>query len=216
MRIVALSDIHGAYGEMERIISSEDDLDLVILAGDITTNGDKRELAKGLDVVRKQRVPFLAVCGNMDPPVLEEVLLAERASINGRGAVVGGVGFFGVSAAPHSFLHTPNEISEEEIRRCAEAGWKEVSTARRKIFVPHAPPARTKIDKTFLGAHVGSSAVREFIEVYQPDAVLCGHIHEARGTDSIGTTQVVNCGAAAKGYYAVIEVGETLTITLKP
>jgi hypothetical protein len=111
-------------------------------------------------------------------------------------------------------MHTPYEISEEEIKKRAEAGWLEVQAARWKIFVPHAPPQKTKLDRIFLGKHVGSTAVREFIEQYQPDVVICGHIHEARGVDSLGKATMVNCGAAGKGYYAIIEIGNTVDVQL--
>ena len=151
----------------------------------------------------------------MDPPNLEETFDRLKVSINGKAAIVGEAGFFGVSASPFSPLHTPYEISEEEIRRRAEEGWKRVQGARWKIFIPHAPPFDTKLDKIFAGAHVGSTAVRAFIDHYQPDVVVCGHIHEARGKDSIGKTQIVNCGPAGKGYYAVIELGDTISVENK-
>jgi hypothetical protein len=67
-----------------------------------------------------------------------------------------------------------------------------------------------------LGKHVGSTAVRKFIEERQPDIAICGHIHEARGQDVIGKTKIVNCGTAAKGYYAVVEIAETITVANKP
>jgi Icc-related predicted phosphoesterase len=64
-----------------------------------------------------------------------------------------------------------------------------------------------------MGTHVGSKSVRDFIEREQPDVVICGHIHEARGQDAIGRSKIVNCGPASKGYYAVIEIGEKILIT---
>ena len=38
------------------------------------------------------------------------------------------------------------------------------------------------------------------------------NIHEGRGKDKIEKTTIVNCGAAASGYYAVIELKETISI----
>ena len=72
------------------------------------------------------------------------------------------------------------------------------------ILVSHTPPADTVVDRTGSGLHVGSRAVRQFIERVQPDLCLTGHIHEARGTDTLGRTLVVNPGELAAGGYAVI------------
>ena len=49
------------------------------------------------------------------------------------------------------------------------------------------------------GQHVGSRAIRRFIEAHQPPLALAGHIHESPRTsasyrDAIGRTQVVNPG----------------------
>jgi len=43
--------------------------------------------------------------------------------------------------------------------------------------------------------HVGSKAVTEAIEIYQPLMGLHGHIHESSGDDKIRNTTVVNPGS---------------------
>ncbi|MFA5192611.1 MAG: metallophosphoesterase, partial [Verrucomicrobiia bacterium] len=134
--------------------------------------------------------------------------------LDGRGVVMGGVGLFGVSAGPKSPLHTPYEITEEQIAARIEAGFAEVKDCRLKIFCPHAPPKDTACDRIHSGLHVGSTAVRAFIEREQPDLVLCGHIHESRGEDLIGRTRVVNPGPVTAGHCAVVEIGETLAVRL--
>ena len=212
MQIIALTDIHGSYKKVNDILMKESACDVIILGGDLTTFGSPKEADDAVRLFQSHGKPVLVVAGNMDPPNLEETFDRLKVSINGKAAIVGEAGFFGVSACPFSPLHTPYEISEEEIRRRAEEGWKRAQAARWKIFVPHAPPSNTKLDRILAGAHVGSTAVREFIEKKQPDVVLCGHIHEARGRDSIGKTQIVNCGPAGKGYYAVIELGDTIKV----
>jgi uncharacterized protein len=42
---------------------------------------------------------------------------------------------------------------------------------------------------------VGSTAVREIIEEYQPALALHGHIHESRGEAQIGRTLAINSGS---------------------
>jgi len=71
--------------------------------------------------------------------------------------------------------------------------------ANRTVFVFHSPPRDTHCDLARIGAHVGSRAIRRFIERHQPPITLSGHIHEAPRTsssfrDRIGTTEVVNPG----------------------
>lgn len=50
---------------------------------------------------------------------------------------------------------------------------------QKTIFVSHAPPYGTTLDVISNGAHVGSKAIREYIETNQPLISLSGHIHEA-------------------------------------
>jgi hypothetical protein len=212
MRIIALADIHGSHDTVQEILRHEGPFDAVVIAGDVTTKGTAQELESAILAVRQHGQPVVAVAGNMDPPRLEQSLEALGVSLNGRGVVIGDAGFFGVSACPVTPFHTPYELDEEEIARRAEAGWAQVASARWKIFVPHTPPSMTKLDRTFAGIHVGSTAVREFIERNHPDVVVCGHIHEARGVDAIAGTQMVNCGPAGRGSYAVITVDGTVQV----
>ena len=212
MRFLAFADIHGAYERVDQIIQSERDADGIIIGGDLTTYGLPAEGEKAIRFFQNNGMPIFAVAGNMDSPDFDRKHEDLGVSINAKGKMLGEVGLFGVSASPFTPMNTPYEIAEDEIARRAEMGWNDISTARWKIFVPHAPPRDTKLDKIMLGRHVGSTAVRSFIEQHHPDVVVCGHIHEARGIDTIGKTRIVNCGPAGKGYYAVIEIGEEISV----
>ncbi len=213
MKIVALTDIHGAYKKAEEIIRKAQ-ADVVIIGGDLTTVGSVREAEEAVARFQSFTGSVLCIAGNMDLPAHDDLFVRLGVSINGRGVIIDGVGFFGVSAGPHSPLHTPYEISEEEISLRLAAGHAQVERCGVKILVPHAPPYGTKVDIVHAGFHVGSTAVREFIENEEPDVVVCGHIHEARGKDAIDKTVIVNCGAASQGHFANLEiiVGE-ITVT---
>ncbi len=55
--------------------------------------------------------------------------------------------------------------------------------ADKTVYVIHAPPYKTNLDQVYNGfgdeaVHLGSMAVRLFIERYQPLLTLHGHIHE--------------------------------------
>ena len=67
------------------------------------------------------------------------------------------------------------------------------------VYVLHSPPRDTACDVISTRQHVGSRAIRAFVETRQPRLVLSGHIHESpRVTgawrDRLGTTPVVNPG----------------------
>ena len=80
-----------------------------------------------------------------------------------------------------------------------EQGYNQVKTAPQHILVSHTPPLKTKADSIGSGIHVGSKAVRTFIENHQPAYCLCGHIHEARSCDRIGKTRIINPGMIRDG-----------------
>ncbi len=211
MRILALTDIHGAYGLAEEIARLERP-DVVVVGGDLTTIGTVAEAEAALQRISPLSGAMMCVAGNMDSPRHDELFERLGLSINGRGRRHDRVGFFGVSGAPFSRLHTPYEITEEEIGARIRAGYAMVADAPVKVFVPHAPPYGTRVDIIHAGYHVGSTAVREAVEDLHPDIVICGHIHEGRGLDTLDQSRIVNCGAAAQGYYALITIGDELSI----
>lgn len=75
---------------------------------------------------------------------------------------------------------------------------------KKTIFVIHTPPYDTKLDMVFNRTrvkHVGSVAVRRFIERYQPLATLHGHVHESAGIEKIGKTICVNPGQNERKFH---------------
>ena len=77
---------------------------------------------------------------------------------------------------------------------------KKSSNPKKTIYVIHPPPFNTKLDIITTGAHVGSKAVREFIEKEQPLLTLHGHIHESPQMsgawhDNINETICINVGS---------------------
>ncbi len=211
MKILALTDIHGSYKKAKEIIDRHPS-DVVLIGGDLTTAGSVKEAEEALQLFQSGTGRLLCVSGNMDLPQHDQMMERLGVSLDSRGVKVDGIGFFGVSAAPVSPMHTPYEISEEEIARRIEAGFVQVEECPVKVFVPHAPPYGTKVDIIHIGLHVGSTAVRDFIEEKAPAVVVCGHIHEGRGQDVLEGSRIVNCGAAMNGYFATIDIGEDITI----
>jgi len=214
MRILYVVDVHDRFDAVPRALAEIGPVDVLVVGGDITTFGLPDDAERAIESWRPLAPRLLAVAGNMDSPAIDARLVELGVSIDGRGVVLDDVGISGVSAAPHSPLHTPHEIPDADLGRRGAAGLDEVSGCRVRIFCPHAPPHGTACDRLRSGEHVGSPALRALVEREQPDLVLCGHIHESRGEDTIGTSRIVNPGPVASGHYSRVEVDDTVAVTL--
>ena len=214
MRIAYVVDVHDRFDAVGEALEALGEVDVLLVGGDLTNLGTADDAERAIELWRPLAPQLFALAGNMDSPAIDERLVDLGVSLDGRGVVVEGVGFAGVSAAPLSPLHTPYELPEEELRRRAESGLDAIRDAQVRIFCPHAPPRDTTCDLLGSGEHVGSVAVRALVDREQPDVVLCGHIHEARGTDKIGSTRVVNPGPVASGHRALVEVADAVSVSL--
>lgn len=82
------------------------------------------------------------------------------------------------------------------------------SDPQRTIYVFHCPPWQTMLDRRTGGAAIGSRAIRNFIERYQPPLTLHGHVHESPTVsgawlEQISNTVAINPGQAQRGFHAV-------------
>ena len=94
----------------------------------------------------------------------------------------------------------------------------------RTLYVTHSPPHGTRCDLTHAHIHVGSRALRAFIERHAPPLVLSGHIHESPRVsnawrDVVGSTVVVNPGQFGTSrlsgvWFSPERIGDTLRHTL--
>jgi Icc-related predicted phosphoesterase len=214
VRIAYVVDVHDRFDAVARALDAIGEVDVLLVGGDITTFGTPEDATRAIELWRPLAPRLLAVAGNMDSPAIDARLVELDVSIDGRGVVVDDVGFAGVSAAPLSPLHTPYELDDDELTRRSEAAFAEVRGARARIFCPHAPPHDTACDRLRSGEHVGSVVVRRLVEREQPDLVLCGHIHESRGTDELGATQIVNPGPVSSGHYVLVDVDGGVSVSL--
>jgi Icc-related predicted phosphoesterase len=157
----------------------------------------------------------LFVPGNMDAPALAERQdTRDVVCLHGKAVVHGEACFIGLGGAIESRFGAPFEFSEQEAARTLSKT-VEACSSRFLIVISHCPPRDTKLDLAGGRWHVGSVSVRRFIEEKRPALVICGHIHEAQGTDSIGDSLIVNVGAAAHDHYASIWLTTPLSIELR-
>jgi Icc-related predicted phosphoesterase len=214
LRLLYVVDVHDRFGAVGDAVSRAGAVDVLVVGGDITTFGTPDDAERATELWRPLAPRLLAVAGNCDSPEIDARLVELGVSVDGRGVILDGVGVFGVSAAPHSPLHTPHEVADDELGRRAESGHADVAGAAVRVFCPHSPPFGTRCDRLSSGQHVGSAALRAFVERTQPDVVLCGHIHESRGVDLVGSSRVVNPGPVAAGHFALVDVGDEVETTL--
>jgi Icc-related predicted phosphoesterase len=214
VKIAYVVDVHDRFEAVPRALASIGPLDVLVVGGDITTFGKPDDAERAIRLWRPLAARLLAVAGNMDSPEIDERIAELGVSIAGRGVTIDDVGFAGASASPRSPLHTPYEVDDREFAAGAALGLAEIAACRVRILCPHAPPYGTACDRLRSGEHVGSRALRELVEQAQPDLVLCGHIHESRGEDRIDATLIVNPGPAASGHWALIELGESISVEL--
>jgi hypothetical protein len=214
MRIAYVVDVHGRLDAVASAVRELAPVDVLVVGGDLTNAGTPDDAKRAVESWRPLTPELFVVAGNMDSPAIDERLVELGVSLDGRGVVLGDVGIHGVSASAFTPLHTPHELPDEELGRGAETGHAQVASCRFRIFCPHCPPFGTACDRLRSGQSVGSPALRAFVEREQPDLVLCGHIHESRGEDTIGRSRVVNPGPVLAGHYALVEVGDALSVAL--
>jgi Icc-related predicted phosphoesterase len=214
MRLICITDLHGKSSRLEQILALEPRADAIVLGGDLTHFGKPDEAQSLIEAARSHTPVVFALAGNCDSPAIEQRLVDLGVSLHGRGTTLEGVGFFGVSAMPH-WRGSMYEFTEEQIDEFLSAGHLAVEKVRPTVLVSHTPPFNSGVDRTFLGKRAGSTAVRQWTERACPALVVCGHIHEARGTAAVGESVVVNCGPAKSGRYAVAWLGEKVSVELK-
>lgn len=212
MRIIALADIHGRTAIPTDVINNISAADLVVIAGDITNFGGYENAHKIITYLKTYNDSIVAIPGNCDRIGVNKYLDDAGISIHGQSTLITAVMLHGVGGCSTTPFHTPQEYPEKEISLMLNK-WKLNTEAQWRVLVTHCPPRHTSLDRTFMGMHVGSVAIRTFIETHNPDLVICGHIHEARGQDRLHDTICINCGTFPK-HYAIITLGESIEYEL--
>ena len=161
--------------------------------------------------MKDSKVRVFVAPGNDDEMEIDEVIAnAKRVELaEGRCIDIGGYEMISSGWANPTPWHTYREAPEEELARRMEPMIGQIKNMERAIFNFHPPPYGTNLDeapaldenlKPLHGGralrHVGSKAVREAIDRYQPMLSLHGHIHEGKGMTRLGKTLAINPGSA--------------------
>jgi uncharacterized protein len=196
LRIFSAGDIHSDSRLAEKLAKEAYDskADLVVLCGDLTFQDTSTENIIG--PFKKRHLPVLIIPGNHESIATTD-FLAKRydvKNIHGYSVKYKHVGIFGASGV-NIGIH---QLPEKDIYYLLRKGFDEVKGLDKTVMVTHVHPSGSNMEKW---SHFipGSSGVREAVNKFQPDILLCSHIHEAEGLEEmIGKTRVINVGKKGK------------------
>ena len=226
LRIAATGDIHCRDSNREAVVSAfaglDDDVDLVLVAGDLTSHGRLDEAEILCEAAAATEAPVYAVLGNHDwhadeaEAILERLsaggveMLDRRASVCQAGGVEVGIvglkGFVGGFAPRHlpdfgePSLRAVYQEATDEVR-ALEEGLREVATCPMRIVLLHYAPVEATLEgePREIWVFLGSDRLAAPILEHGPDLVLHGHAHAGSPDGMIGETPVHNVSQPVLG-----------------
>jgi Icc-related predicted phosphoesterase len=228
IRVAAAGDIH--YGERDddreraQAAFSGLDVDLILLAGDLTTHGEPEQARIVADAVRDLDVPVLTVLGNHDWHVNKPDAL--RAVLEDAGVIVldaahnheildlcdSQVGIAGVKGFMGGFpgCHLP-DFGEPSLRGVyreslveaegLDAGLRAIAMCPFRIVLMHyAPTTETLVgERETIWTFLGTDRLAPPILEHNPDMVLHGHAHAGTFEGRLGEVPVYNVSVPVLG-----------------
>jgi hypothetical protein len=196
MKILASGDIHGDTRLAERLAekAEKEKVDLVVLCGDLTYGEMSTDGIIGPFVKRNKKVVLIP--GNHETVATADFLaeLYGAKNLHGYSIKAGDVGLFGAGGANIGLFR----LSESELFELLKKGNDYLKDMKKKIMVTHVHPTGTMMEK-FTQFFPGSKGVKKAVDKFQPDILLCSHVHEAEGIEEmVGKTRVINVGKKGK------------------
>ena len=194
-KILAVGDIHGDTGLVKRLAEKavKENVDLIILAGDITFAEQSTKNLIGPFIKAKKQV--LIIPGNHESIATVDFLAEmypNTKNIHGYSFKKDNLGIFGAGSADVG-IHT---IKDSEIFNLLKKGHADVKDSEKKIMVTHM---HARGSKSEFSGFPGSDAIRKAIKEFKPNILINAHIHEAAGMEEdIGKTRVINVSRKEK------------------
>jgi Icc-related predicted phosphoesterase len=224
--IAAAGDVHASDATRDRLVQSfaelEERVDLVLLAGDLTTLGEPEQAHVLAEACAGLRVPVCAVLGNHDlhcgrgndvAGVLRDagINMLDRSSTTlelggGEVGIVGTKGFVGGftgSSLPDFGEPLLREVYAETTAEVEAIGQGLQAVAHcpiRIVLLHYAPTSDTlQGEPEGIWTYLGCDRLATPIAEYRPDVVLHGHAHGGSFEGAIGTTPVYNVAVHVTG-----------------
>jgi len=219
LRIAAAGDVHCRESHRAETVAAfaklEGSVDMVLLAGDLTTCGEPSEAQVLADACRPLSMPVIAVLGNHDwhagraaelTAVLEEagIEMLERSStvhevrgheigIAGAKGFVGGFGGAHLPDFGEPLLRRVYRETSDDVEALGRSLHEIANCPLRVVLLHYSPSEMTLVGErpeiwTFLGTDRLAAPITE----HQPDLVLHGHAHAGRLEGRIGEVPVYN------------------------
>jgi uncharacterized protein len=194
-KILAIGDIHGDTGLVKRLAKKAKDknVDLVILAGDITFAEQSIKNLIGPFVKAKKQV--LVIPGNHESVATIDFLseiYPNTKNIHGYSFVKDDLGIFGAGTVDWGITGAKSRELFDLLKRSHQ----DVKDLNKKIMVTHMHPRGSKAE---FSGFLGSTAVRKAIKEFKPNIAICSHIHEAAGIEEkMDKTKVINVSRKEK------------------
>lgn len=206
MKVWAVSDIHGQLANLPPI---PDDVDVVIIAGDIAPNFSKKcesdkiyqtewfntVFRSWIDLLEK---PVYGCYGNHDYGVFENQPDTVHIGVN---EVVGDFFLFAITPEFCGWNHMLDDV----VRKYHSATIRELLERYDElpsIWICHGPPCGFG---DFPHDHVGSVALQREMVKHGPRHVFCGHIHTGTKTSRCANTTIHNVSVVDESYAMVFE-----------
>jgi Icc-related predicted phosphoesterase len=221
MRLLFVADLHYSLKQFDWLVAHANEYDVTAIGGDLLDLSSPLDADVQIAIVERylgllqQKTRVIVCSGNhdgdsrnsADESVAEWLRAArrERVHVDGDGVNLGDTR---VTVCPW----WDGQLSRGELE--AQLGREAAQVTGRWVWIYHAPPkgARTSWSGT---KFIGDEFLRGWIERFQPDMVLSGHVHnspfygDGSWIDRIGRTWVFNPGRQLGSEPATITIDLT-------
>jgi Icc-related predicted phosphoesterase len=226
VRIAAVGDVHCRESQRAEIAAAfaaiAGEVDLILLAGDLTTHGEPEQALILADACRALGTPVLTVLGNHDwhvnragevAAVLREagivVLERDHAIVEVEGVEVGVAGLKGFVGGFDG--HRIPDFGEPRLRalyddtsadvEALDRALREIATCELRIVLLHYAPVAATLagEPPEIWMMLGSERLAAPIAEHRPHIVLHGHAHAGTFAGAIGKVPVYNVSAPVIG-----------------